>query len=555
MARIIPDQLPPETVSQAEKDLFYAFKNGLDKTYTVLHSLPWLDDSRGHPQEGECDFLVLHPFYGLLAIEAKSGQPYYDGPYMTWRYVDDTKSKDPVRQAEDSAHFLNKLLRDEVPDWAEVRPPFGHAVAFPHADRLVGVLPINLKPEILILRSDLQNLQGTLEHMSEWWRRPERELSDAAFAEAIKAILPMFRVVSSVSTDMVEQKNLLLRLTERQIQGLDFMAKNRRMVFEGCAGSGKTILAIEKATQLAHQGANVLMVCFSIPLAQRIREGLQSRNVKGTDVFHFHDLCKHVVEETGEAFTVDSAAGQDFWDTTAAELLSEALPAFSKRYDAILVDEGQDFCDLWWIPLEQLLSDREASSFYIFHDPHQNIFRRDDALPFSQPVFSLPSNCRNTVQIAEFVHQLARMSTSPTSEGVKGEEPVLEEVHSDHEELEAVRTTLHEMVNEEGLRTDQVVILGHRGFRKSIFAENPKLGNFTIIDSPDPGGPNEIRYTTLHKFKGLEADCVIVTGEDGGPQALSDDARRAQLYVACSRARFLLYIYYRKTSELPEWLK
>ena len=79
--------------------------------------------------------------------------------------------------------------------------------------------------------------------------------------------------------------------------------------------------------------------------------------------------------------------------------------------------------------------------------------------------------------------------------------------------------------------------------------------HFTIIDSPDPGEQNEVRYTTLHKFKGLEADCVIVTGEDGGPQELSEEARRAQLYVACSRARFLLYVYYREGSQLPQWLE
>jgi len=133
-----------------------------------------------------------------------------------------------------------------------------------------------------------------------------------------------------------------------------------------------------------------------------------------------------------------------------------------------------------------------------------------------------------TVQIAEFVHQLARMAASPTGEGVKGEELVLEEVDSDHEEREAVRTTLHEMVNEEGLRTDQIAILVHRRFAKSIFAKTPQLGNFTIVDSPDPGERNQVRYTTRHKFKGLEADCVVVTGEDGGPQELPEEARRAQ---------------------------
>jgi hypothetical protein len=45
--------------------------------------------------------------------------------------------------------------------------------------------------------------------------------------------------------------------------------------------------------------------------------------------------------------------------------LSAALPRYTKRYEAILVDEGQDFCDLWWLPVEELLADKAAGCFYI----------------------------------------------------------------------------------------------------------------------------------------------------------------------------------------------
>jgi superfamily I DNA/RNA helicase len=55
--------------------------------------------------------------------------------------------------------------------------------------------------------------------------------------------------------------------------------------------------------------------------------------------------------------------------------LLRAIPSFGKRYDAIIVDEGQDFRDHWWIPLEDLFADAHRGVFYIFLDPGQNIYQ------------------------------------------------------------------------------------------------------------------------------------------------------------------------------------
>lgn len=61
MARMIPNSVSPDTPSQAEFDLFRDLDAALDDEFVVFHSMPWLaSDQRGF-QEGECDFLVLHP--------------------------------------------------------------------------------------------------------------------------------------------------------------------------------------------------------------------------------------------------------------------------------------------------------------------------------------------------------------------------------------------------------------------------------------------------------------------------------------------------------------
>lgn len=105
-------------------------------------------------------------------------------------------------------------------------------------------------------------------------------------------------------------------------------------------------------------------------------------------------------------------------------MLSAALPRYNTRYDAILVDEGQDFCDLWWLPVEELLAGKTTSSFYIFLDRRQNIFRREGNLPFFGPGYVLPSNCRNTAAIARLVHGLGGVLGGGPTWVPEGVEPV-----------------------------------------------------------------------------------------------------------------------------------
>ncbi|MEW4529182.1 NERD domain-containing protein [Maioricimonas sp. JC845] len=543
MARMIPSIWPHETLSSAERRLYNALEEQLDDDFTVIHSLPWLDATRRMLQQGECDFLVLHPEYGLLVLEAKSGGVNYDGPSRTWlRPGGGRLNKDPFLQAQESVHHFNRLLRQEVPGWSQSNPPFGYAVVFPEADQILGRLPPHVTPELIIAEPDMDCLQDRMVSILQHFRKPQSRMSRDVFRKAIDRLLPEFQIVRSLSSQLDEQERGLARLTSEQIRLMEAMRGNRRLLIEGCAGSGKTLMALEKAMRLTRDGKRVLLLCFNIPLAEWLRQRVRDAGLP-IDVFHFHGLCEHVVRATGGTFDVPADAGSSFWEEETADMLSQSLPGFSTRYDAVIVDEGQDFCAHWWIPIEELLDNPAEGQLYIFHDPEQNIFNRENGFPFREPTMRLDVNCRNTHQIASYVNDLAGRQARAAEFCVAGAEPIEHVVRSDEEELQEASRTLRELVEVEQVDPGRIVIIGRRRLENSPYAGATLLEGLRIASEIDAAADSSmIRYATIYRFKGLEADCALLTGfrrpEEGEP------AR--ELYVAASRAKMLLHVMYRE---------
>lgn len=543
MARMVPPAYPTDTVSVAERKLFAALEDALDDEFTVIHSLPWLDDTRRALQEGECDFVVMHPLHGLLVIETKSGDSTYDGPTKSWYRSDGTKlNKDPFLQAQKTVHHLNKILRRDVAGWSQANPPFGYAVVFPDTDKIIGSFPPHVLPQIVILEPELRDLQQRIVSVLGHYKEPKARLKRETYDRAIDRLLPEFQIVRSLASQIADQDESLARLTAAQIQLLEAMRGNRRLLVEGCAGSGKTMLALEKAMRLADAGQRVLLLCFNIPLASWMRSRVIGAG-SDIDVFHFHGLCENVVVRQGMEFPVPEESPDEFWNMEAPELLLKALPGHPDRYDAVIVDEGQDFCSHWWLPVQEMLADAGTGSFYIFHDPKQNIFRREHDFPFTEPTVQLDINCRNTHQIATYVNELAGIDARVASFRVEGLDPVEHVVGSDEEELYETEQTLAMLLKDERLDPSQIVIIGKRRFEHSPYANALAWNGIQIVDNVDAvDRENVVRYATVYRFKGLEADCAILTGF---PRPTDEQSSR-ELYVAASRARSLLHIMYRE---------
>jgi hypothetical protein len=547
---MIPNCVRPDTPSQAEFDVFRDLEAALDDEFVVFHSMPWLSSDQRGFQEGECDFLVLHPRYGLLSIEAKSGQVRYDGRLQQW-FRGKTKITDPFQQASKSKFHLNGVLSDGVPGWRNANPPYGHAVSFPHADHVPGARP-DMNAKIVLLREDHKRLQSRVPEILAGFNAPIEGLAPKVMDEAVDRLAPQFQLVANLSGDLDDEYESLCRMTAQQIAFMSSNLDQRRVLVEGCAGSGKTMLALESAARLQRAGARVLMLCYNIPLSEWLAELAGERGIQA-DVFHFHALCRRVVESGGLEFNEppDGAQGdavQDFWDNEAPSLMDQALADYEDRYDAILVDEGQDFCWHWWGPIEHLLRDLDSSHLSIFYDPRQDLWGRTEGdrpeFPIKSEPFRLSVNCRNTRSIAGMLGELMDVPDTEFSGQPEGVPP--EEIRVDGEagEREAVRKLLHRLVQEDRVDPSRIVIVGTRRFENSVLADSPQIGAVKVVARERDPGPGEVRYATVYRFKGLEDDCVILLGFADPKTA--DDEERKRLYVAASRARLRLFLVIRR---------
>ena len=118
-------------------------------------------------------------------------------------------------------------------------------------------------------------------------------------------------------------------------------------IITGPSGSGKSLVLVHRAGLLKHYNPNVhniLFVCYNITLVNYIRRLLADKHVPlgkdGVEVCHFFQLCAKI---TGEDVPYEKA-DLEYYEMVIQDTL-EKLSACDLRYDAILIDEGQDFSD------------------------------------------------------------------------------------------------------------------------------------------------------------------------------------------------------------------
>ena len=104
--------------------------------------------------------------------------------------------------------------------------------------------------------------------------------------------------------------------------------------------------------------------------------------------------------------------------------------------------------------------------------------------------------------------------------------------------MDAVKKTVHKFIVEGKVSSERVVILTPESVERSHIFQAGKIGNYTLVNKTNECGTNEIRVASLYRFKGLEADAIIVC--DIKPWF--EENRKKHLYVATSRARFALAI-------------
>lgn len=557
MASIFPDPISPNTDSFAERRMYTLFRDHLSDNYTVIHGCRWIGKNKhGGAREGEADFIILHPEFGALCIEVKGGGIRVDtsSGRELWYSIDRNGNehqlaRSPVLQVQDSQYALRDKLRNDKRTrnyWTNTSQSVRWAVCFPDvsvsASHSYGA---NLASDLIIDGTKTNDIQKTIHDIFLHWHgknglsnqhQPGKRGIDA-LVDLLAASWQLKSVKSITYADTIRK---LDKLTEDQFIVLHQLSGSKRAIVSGGAGTGKTLLAMELASRLAQSGDRTLYMCFNRNLADWVK--MQISITTDLEIMTFNEL---VMQYTRRA-NLDWNPPTDtelLFEEYLPSVLNDAVSLIDDRYDAIVVDEGQDFRPLWWITIEDLLHS-ESGKLYIFHDDNQSIYVAPSELPIKiEKQLPLYTNCRNTKNIHDAFQPYTTGKTICNAE--PGPLVELIETRSDNI-FDILKTLLLELVDKEEVDTNEITLLTSRGKSQSNWTEGLELGTLTLTWDLTTAKKhrNLIGVSTIHSYKGLENTVIILSEMESANRELQTELA----YIGISRACAQIIVL----GELPE---
>ena len=558
MATTIPDLTDAqlnELPSHGEVKVYRSLRDNLPDDYVVLFQVGWILRREGErTRDGETDFLICHPNQGCLCVEVKGGGVGFDAASGEWFSIDRHSWKNsiinPINQALRAKYSVRSKL-EEHPRWKTQSPGkvlLGHAVFFPDIGDAATTSRADLPAALIGTATDLRDPRRWLDSVFTYWGSNVQDIG-APGRRGIEVIREVFarsfEVAPLVSTQLAEQEARRLALTQDQMRVLDFVRSHRRVAVRGGAGTGKTVLALEKARRLADEGFRTLLTCYNRQLADHL-----ARLCTGTanlDVMGFHQLCHRQVEranlKSGRDLVEEAKItypGKNLYDVQLPNALAYSVEVLPERYEAIICDEGQDFREDFWVALELLLADYDRSPFYVFYDDNQNIYARASTFPIHGEPFSLTKNCRNTMPIHTAAYKRYRgVPVSPPD--IEGAEVQFDRAPSGAKQAEKINNRIVDLIARQSVSPGDIAVLIVNPVSKAdYYAALRRLPLPKPAKWLEEGIRNDrtVLMDTVSRFKGLEAPVVILWGLDG-----VDGEKSAELlYVGMSRAKSLLVV-------------
>jgi superfamily I DNA and RNA helicase len=377
---------------------------------------------------------------------------------------------------------------------------------------------------ISFIRPDLDAITGTLDRCFSHWGL-EANLSNQEVSKLVGLLAPTVSISPNLAGRTAEAEQNLLLFTAEQMETFAGLRASRGGLILGGAGTGKTILAIARAQQLAKDGFRTLLVCYNELLGADLagRIATPPALTAGT----FHSIC--LSEAAKARITVPVQKNAGWWERQAPHLLIEACATTETSFDAVVVDEAQDFSPLWLDALRCLISTDNDAPFFEFADPRQDLWTREWSTDPRHPfVYELTHNMRNTRPIAQRV--AAAVSTTCKDRGVAGPLPIWRTTGGSPRESDVVASV--ERLLDDGFTPADLIVLCEDA-RLAARLRERSIGAYSFGRWGSRGVPVE----SISRFKGLDAGTVVLALAEGrGP------AHQAQAYVGMSRARSLLVV-------------
>jgi hypothetical protein len=533
MPRLIPES--PTFQTPSEELAWQRVRDTLGPDDVLLANLRLTDADK----DFEADLVVLMPDVGILVLEVKGGSTHVkpdDAEGHTWWIQRQGVHRRiwPVDQVRDAKHALKRYVEQHPDGGAARRVGWGHGLVTPYAAFPADFTVPELPRWALHDRDDLATL-GQRVRDNAWGLLHGQRPPTYDDVEAIADILTgRFAAPYDVNAESDDRAATFDRLTMEQATILRVTRLLPRIEVRGGAGSGKTVLALQQAKELTRGGQGrpaqrVALLCYSIGLAEHLKRQVATwdRRHRPAFVGTFHAFGQQWGAADGDR------SDSEFWEERLpAEMaeLAAALPD-GKKYDAVIVDEAQDFADSWWTPVLRSLRDEEEGGLFVYSDENQRIFARFGRPPVALVPLVLDHNLRNTKQIHESFGPLA--PSRMYSRG--GDGPAVRFVESTLGDAIGAADDEVDRLLDEGWESRNIALLttGHRHpiqvERTAFHDQEGYWGTYWDDD---------VFYGHVLGCKGLERRAVVLClNEDG-----SRDRARERLYVGMSRATDVLVV-------------
>ena len=532
MTVMIPDHYFPRT-PWGEKKFFNELKADPNTDgWVALHSFNIAKHKT--KTEGECDMVLMIPGHGILIIEVKGVNCHrIDG---TW-YYDDARKPDlgPFKQAGTARWSIFKNLTERNPAFSGL--VFYSAVIFPtfdfnetsdewHRWQFLNKSDIEREPYskslVRLLEKAHTHIQAT---QGQGWYHKENSRPSLEMVTLLKnALRPDFSYVSGPYDHIKMAETELRKFTEQQFGVIDSIEANDRNVVSGPAGTGKTLLGEELFRSSVSRGHRTVMMCFNHNLGEHLNRQL-SDSVEdsdgGSQVSTFHSIL-------AEGFEIPEPADSNFWSQVLPEqFLTRALETnMEPRFDFLILDETQDLIsDLYLDCLDFLLAGGLKNGCWTFLGDfdNQNLYMpqeggsvealtkiADRGVNFSRHVLRM--NCRNSKQIVWWLRKSLEINPDYT-ECMNDLEVQGVEWHywnSDSEHAQKLNWIVEETLKD--FRASDIVLLSYAsGFEQYQGLKPDIKAKLCPLNSKKESDRNKIRWSSVHGFKGLESNVVILS--------------------------------------------
>ena len=550
---MIPSRIPSSTKSSAEKKLFYKLQDMEDTDdWTVLHSV----GIANHPtqSQGEADFVVIMPGGGVFVLEVKGGRiSYHNGQ---WKSTDRSNIsydiKNPVSEANEAMHAFANYVQEKIPPIESAsRALFGFGTVFPDSE-MHGVFSVpDLDDAQIADINDLSDMKQYLVGLSKFWKNHRASFVEIPDASDCKKIVQLLRPEFDSNISLLHQIKTVERqtitLTENQQDIFDGLRDNERCLVRGGAGTGKTLIAINLARELAAEDKRVAFFCYNRKLADYLKSNTDDDNLACcgslTD-YMFETLQKY----SGGGIKMDDIKDMNlFYRESLPSLFAECfIENELHTFDYLILDEAQDLMTEQYLEILDLIlsGGLDDGNWYFFMDAErQNIFHagisydgikkmlKDRSVFYAR--FELKDNCRNSVSIIKEIDNLFGSTTRYPDVEEKGAPVIRRTYKKDKDQATKLVAVIQDLISN-SISPEAITILSPYRFENSVVAH--ASSEIPVSEEHIPG---KVFFSTIDSYKGLENSIIIITDL----YDFRGEKDNARLYIGMTRARSALYLF------------